>query len=129
MLEFGVESYTASENSVVELAVLKSAPCDFDIHFRVYTDGLFQREMVFTATDSSITVSVEIPDNDVALEPDGTRVVTLSLVVPDPQVDIDSNFATLTILDDDSEYTLLVGECTALLVSGSKPTNTESYLR
>ena len=85
------------------MAVTKSVPCDFDIHLRVSADRLFDVDWVFGASSDTTVVSAIIPDDDVALEPDETYVVTLSLSVSDPHVTLESNLVTLIVKDNDCE--------------------------
>ena len=85
------------------MVVAKSVPCDFDIYFRVYADGLMDEDVILEATEGTAVVSIILPDDEVALEPDEIHLLTLSLVVYDPQVDLGHSLSHLTIIDDDSE--------------------------
>ena len=49
-------------------------------------------------------ISVTLPNDEVALEPHENHVLTLSLLVPDLQVELQSYLSTLTITDGDSKY-------------------------
>ena len=86
------------------MGVSKSLRCDFDIHFRVRADGLIYEDRVIQAAANRTMVSVILPNDEVALEPDENHVLTLSLLVPDPQIELQSYLSTLTITDDDSKY-------------------------
>ena len=89
----------------MKLSVSKSLPCDFDIHFRVHVDGLIHEEQILRSSDNKTVVSVTLPDDEVALEPDENYVLTLSLLVPDPQVELGSHLSNLTVVDDESKLT------------------------
>ncbi|CAI8045944.1 hypothetical protein GBAR_LOCUS25393 [Geodia barretti] len=84
-LGFEDESYTVSEGGLLELGVSKSLRCDFDIHFRVRADGLLYEDWVIQAAAKRTMISVTLPNDEVALEPDEIHVLTLSLLVPDLQ--------------------------------------------
>ena len=88
----------------MKLIVSKSLPCDFDIHFQVHVDGLIYEERIFKSIENRTVVSVTLPDDKVALEPDENYVLTLSLVDPDPQVELGSNLSNLTVMDDESKF-------------------------
>ena len=87
----------------MELVVTKSLHCDFDIHFRVRADGLIYEDRVIQAAANRTMISIILPNDEVALEPDENHVLTLSLLVPDLQVELQSYLSTLTITDDDSK--------------------------
>jgi hypothetical protein len=101
-LGFEEESYTVSEGGLLELVVSKSLHCDFDIHFRVMADGLIYEDRVIQAAANRTMISIILPNDEVALEPDENHVLTLSLLVPDLQVELQSYLSTLTITDDDN---------------------------
>ena len=102
-LGFEEESYTVTEGGFLEVVVFKSLPCDFDIHYRIRADGVIDKELILKAAENETMISVTLPDDDVALEPDENHVLMLSLSVPDPQVELGTHISSLTITDDDSK--------------------------
>ena len=103
-LGFEEESYTVTEGGVLEMVIFKSLPCDFNIHFQVRADGIIDQELVLKSPENETMISVTLPDDDVALEPDENHMLILSLSVPDPQVELGTHISSLTITDDDSKY-------------------------
>ena len=105
---FKDESYQISEGTTKELVVRKSSPFDFDISFNIYADGLIERDMIFPAgvnTPDTIQIHISIMDDDIALEPNETYSVTLSLIQSNPQIELATRVTSVSIIDDDSEYT------------------------
>ena len=90
----------------MKLIVSKSLPCDFDIHFQVHVDGLIYEERIFQSAENKTVIFITLPDDEVALEPDENYVLTLSLLVPDPQVELGSHLSNLTVMDDESKFFL-----------------------
>ena len=102
-LGFEEEPYTVTEGGVLEMSIFKSLPCGFDIHFQVHADGIIDQEFVLKSPENETMISVTLPDDDVALEPDENHMLILSLSVPDPQVELGTHISILTIADDDSK--------------------------
>ena len=106
-LRFNVSSTALVEGESAEVEVRKSGPVAFDIPFRVYAKGLIDENRTFEAglnTPDSITVSLIITDDDIAIEPDQHYTLTLLLLEHNPQVLLTNDMANLTISDDDSEF-------------------------
>ena len=102
-LGFEYEFYKVIEDGLLEVVVFKSLPCDFDILFRVHAEGIIDEELVLKAAENETIISVTLPDDEVALEPDENHMLILSLSVPDPQVELGTHISILTIADDDSK--------------------------
>ena len=118
VLGFDRESYTISEGGLLKLTVSKSPPCDFDIPFQVHVDGHLYKESILGSTKNRAEISVFTADDELALKPDKNHILTLSLVVPDPQVELSPFLSNLTIISSDSKYSILFF-CTALYFSSS----------
>ena len=103
VLGFKRESYNVTEGGVLHVIVSKSAPCEFELHFGVHTNGLLHEERIFEANSTTALISVAFSDDDIALEPDESYVLTLFLIAPDSQVEFDQQFSNLSIIEDDSE--------------------------
>ena len=84
--------------------VTKSAPLDSELTFIVSHDEL-SVEGTFEAgvNAANVTISIELPDDEIALEPDEVFTITLSLVEPNAQIMIPRPFANVTIIDNDGE--------------------------
>jgi hypothetical protein len=82
---------------------------------------------------NNITISIESPDDEIALEPDEVFTITLSLVEPNAQIMIPRPFANVTIIDNDvvtlgfdrADYQFTEGEAIELVVQKSAPLGTE----
>ena len=103
VLGFERESYNVTEGSVLQVIVSKSAPCEFELHFGVHTNGLLHEERIFEANSTTALISVAFSDDDIALEPDENYVLTLFLVAPDSQVEFDQQFSNFSIIEDDGK--------------------------
>ena len=98
-------AYSSSEGDLVELVVVKSGPFDSVIEVEV-AGGSFSATRAFPAGESGtdrISIFFDIPDDDVALEPDEEITFTLTNLDPSDQVLIDPNTALLTVADNDGE--------------------------
>ena len=95
----------------MKLIVSKSLPCNFNIHFQVHVDGLIYEEGLLEFTKNRTVISVTLPDDEVALESDENYVLTLSLLVPDPQVELGSHLSNLTITDNESKFCKTTSTC------------------
>ena len=100
----------------MKLIVSKSLPCDFDIFFRVHVDKLIYEESILRSSENKTVVSIALPDNEVALEPDENYVLTLSLLVPDPQVELGSHLSNLTITDNESKLNIFFKQLVPICV-------------
>ena len=100
----------------MKLNVSKSLPCDFDIFFRVHVDKLIYEESILKSSENTTVVSVTLPDDEVALEPDENYVLTLSLLVPDPQVELGSHLSNLTVMDDESNLNIFLNNLCLIVV-------------
>ena len=118
VLGFDRESYTINEGGLLKLTVSKSLPCDFDIPFQVHVDGHFYEESIIRSTKNRAEISVFAADDKLALEPDKNHILTLSLAVLDPQVELSPFLSNLTIISSDSKYSILFF-CTAMNFSSS----------
>ena len=100
--------YTYTEGEQVVVVVQKSGPLDSDIVFEV-TGGGFSEQRTFPAGETgpnNISISLDVPDNNIALEPPRMIDLTLSVVSPADQVTLGLDRTSVTILDDDGESTL-----------------------
>lgn len=101
-------AYEVTEGETVNLVVQKSGPVEHSIAFRVFSAGLIDQEWAFAAgAAASDTVTISISqDDDISLERDEIRVVTLqlSLVNPDPRILVSPSQTNVTIIDNDSEW-------------------------
>ena len=105
-VEFESPTYQFTEGQSVEVVITKSGVVDSEIVVNV-TGGGFVVLGVFPAGSESpnnITTSLELPDDNVALEPDQDIDLSLSLVMPGPLVVVGLDRTTVTIVDDDGEH-------------------------
>ena len=116
-VEFESPTYQFTEGQSVEVVITKSGVVDSEIVVNV-TGGGFVVLGVFPAGSerpNNITISLELPDDNVALEPDQDIELSLSLVNPSPLVVVGLNRTTVTIVDDDGEllcmYNVFVFVC------------------
>ena len=100
----------------MKLNVSKSLPCDFDIFLRVHVDELIYEESILRSSENTTVVSVTLPDDEVALEPDENYVLTLSLLVPDSQVELGSHLSNLTITDNESKLNIFLKQLVSTCV-------------
>ena len=95
--------------------VRKSGPLDSAITFNVLSDGLsIDETRTFEAgvdAPAAITISIITLNDVIALEPDKVNTVTLTLVTPNPQIELGISQATVTEIDDDSEFYYLLLFC------------------
>ena len=106
ILGFQSDAYQFMEGESVEVVVEYVGQIDRSITFRVFSDGLIDETTTIEAGSMSTTFTFVIPgfdDDAIALEPDEVFDVTLSLVEPNPQVEIAVNITTVTITDKDGE--------------------------
>ena len=104
-VEFESPKYQFTEGQTVEVVITKSGVVDSEIVVNV-TGGGFVVLGVFPAGSESpnnITISLELPDDNVALEPDQDIELSLSLVNPSSLVVVGLDRTTVTIVDDDGE--------------------------
>ena len=91
--------------------VQKSGPLDSAITFNVFSGGLFINETrTFEAgidAPAAIAILIVTLNDLIALEPDKVNTVTLTLVTPNPQIELGISQATVTEIDDDSEFITL----------------------
>ena len=104
----GFESieYTVDEGGTLEVVVVKSAPFDSVIEFEV-AGGNFSAVRAFpdgASSPESISIFFQIPDDVIALEPPETISFTLTVLDPNPQISVDPDTTTVTILDNDGEF-------------------------
>ncbi|CAI8036397.1 hypothetical protein GBAR_LOCUS20387 [Geodia barretti] len=104
-LRIGFESieYTVDEGGTLEAVVVKSAPFDSVIEFEV-AGGNFSAVRAFpdgASSPESISIFFQIPDDVIALEPPETISFTLAVLDPNPQISVDPDTTTVTILDND----------------------------
>ena len=85
--------------------VTKSAPLDSELTFIVSHDELSVEGTFGTGDNATnnVTISIDSPDDEIALEPDEVFTVELSLLEPNSQIMIPKPFANVTIIDDDGE--------------------------
>ena len=101
---FDMTNYEVLEGDTVDLVVVKSGYIDPAITVRVSSPGLLDEQRTFAAgfeAPPNVTISLRAPDDDIGLEPDDVRVVTLSLVTDLDRVVLSPNEATVTIIDDE----------------------------
>ena len=114
-LEFSSASYQFIEGETLNLVVQKSGPLDSAITFNVLSDGLsIDETRTFEAgvnAPAAITISIITLNDVIALEPDKVNTVTLTLVTPNPQIELSISQATVTEIDDDSEFYYLLLFC------------------
>ena len=94
------------EGDAVEVVVEYVGPLDRDITYRVFSAGLVNETVTIDAGTISASITHVIPgfgEDVIALEPDVVFDVELSLVQPDPQVNITVPVTTVTITDNDGE--------------------------
>ena len=107
-LEFSSASYQFTEGKTLNLVVRKSGPLDSAITFNVLSDGLsIDETRTFEAgvdAPAAITISIITLNDVIALEPDKVNTVTLTPVTPNPQIELGISQATVTEIDDDSEF-------------------------
>ena len=100
--------YEVAEGGTLNLVIRKSGPVDSPISFRVFSPGFIGEERTFAAgvgAPNTITISIDLdPGNGIGLEPDVVRVLTLSLVNGDSQIEVSPSQANVTITDVDSEW-------------------------
>ena len=90
---------------MLEVVVVKSAPFDSVIEFQV-TGGNLSAMGAFPAgvsSPNSMSVFFQIPDDIIGLEPDEMISLDLSLLEANPQISVDPDTATVTIVDNDGE--------------------------
>ena len=105
ILRFDQAEYRFIEGETIELVVTKSAPLDSELTFIVSRDELTV-DGTFEAgvnAGNNVTISIESPDDEIALEPDEVFTITLSLLEPNAQIMIPRPFANVTIIDNDGE--------------------------
>ena len=107
-LKFSSASYQFIEGETLNLVVQKSGTLDSAITFNVFSDGLVINETrTFEAgvdTSAAITISIITLNDLIALEPDKVNTVTLTLVTPNPQIELGISQATVTEIDDDGKF-------------------------
>ena len=94
------------EGGTLEVVVVKFAPFDSVIEFEV-AGGNFSAVRAFpdgASSPNSISISFQIPDDVIALEPSKTISFTLTVLDPNPQISVDPGTTTVTILDNDCEF-------------------------
>ena len=116
-ITIGFESieYTVDEGGTLEVVVVKSAPFDSVIEFEV-AGGNFSAVRAFpdgASSPDSISIFFQIPDDIIALEPVETISFTLTVLERNPQISVDPDTTTVTILDNDGEFGVYV-VCVAL---------------
>ncbi|CAI8020174.1 hypothetical protein GBAR_LOCUS12070 [Geodia barretti] len=104
-ITIGFESieYTVEEGGTLEVVVVKSAPFDSVIEFEV-AGGNISATRAFqdgASSPNSISIFFQIPDDIIALEPPETISFTLTVLNPNPQISVDPDTTTVTILDND----------------------------
>ena len=105
-IEFESPTYQFTEGQSVEVVITKSGVVDSEIVVNV-TGGGFVVLGVFPAGSESpnnITISLELPDDNVALEPDQDIELSLSLVSSSTLVVVGLDRTTVTIVDDDGKH-------------------------
>ena len=105
-LGFQSNAYRFTEGESVEVVVEYIGQIDQSITFRVFSDGLIDNTTTIVAGSMSTIFTFVIPgfeDDAIALQPDEIFDVMLSLVEPNPQVDITVPVTTVTITDNDGE--------------------------
>ena len=114
-LEFRSASYQFVEGETLNLVVQKSGPLDSAITFNVLSGGLsIDETRTFEAgvnAPAAITISIITLNDVIVLEPDKVNTVTLTLVTPNPQIELGISQATVTEIDDDSEFYYLLLFC------------------
>ena len=107
-LEFSSASYQFIEEETLNLVVQKSGTLDSAITFNEFSDGLVINETrTFEAgvdAPAAITISIITLNDLIALEPDKVNTVTLTLVTPNPQIELGISQATVTEIDDDGKF-------------------------
>jgi hypothetical protein len=109
-ITIGFESieYTVDEGGTLEVVVVKSAPFDSVIEFEV-AGGSFSAVRAFpdgASSPDSISIFFQIPDDIIALEPPETISFTLTVLERNPQISVDPDTTTVTILDNDCPVTI-----------------------
>ena len=90
----------------MELVVVKSGPFHSIIEFEV-AGGDFSAVEAFLAGEGGtdrVSIFFNIPDDDIALEPDEEITFTLTNLHPSGQILIDPDITTVTITDGDGEF-------------------------
>ena len=108
ILRFDRANYQFIEGETIEIVIQKSAPLDTELTFIVSHDELTVEGTFEPGVNAAnnVTISIESPDDEIALEPDEVFTVMLALIEPNAQIMIPRPFANVTITDNDGEWFL-----------------------
>ena len=120
MLRFDRAEYQFMEGEPIELVIQNIGQFYSNITFLVYGEGLINATATIEAgtPDTNITISaLGFDDDSIALETDEVYTVTLSLIQPNPQIVIPTPLASVTIIDNDGEFLILIYEVVIIILN------------